>query len=71
MIKLQADLGNEAVRISVDDNGKGFDVERLKESASLGLELIRERTDMLGGGFEIDSMPGKGARITFFVPVQG
>jgi two-component system sensor histidine kinase DegS len=70
MIKLQADLGNEVVRISVDDNGKGFDVDRLKDSSSLGLELIRERTDMLGGGFEIDSMPGKGARISFFVPVQ-
>jgi two-component system sensor histidine kinase DegS len=69
-IKLQADLGNEMVRISVDDNGKGFDVERLKESTSLGLELIRERTDMLGGGFEIDSMPGKGARISFHVPVH-
>jgi two-component system sensor histidine kinase DegS len=69
-IKVQADVGNELVRISVDDNGKGFDVERLKESTSLGLELIRERTDMLGGGFEIDSMPGKGARISFHVPVH-
>jgi signal transduction histidine kinase len=54
----------------VDDNGKGFDAERLKESSSLGLELIRERTEMLGGGFEIDSMPGKGARIAFYVPVH-
>lgn len=69
-VKLQADMGNEVIRMSVDDNGKGFDAERLKESASLGLELIRERTEMLGGGFEIDSMPGKGARITFFVPVR-
>jgi two-component system sensor histidine kinase DegS len=69
-IKLQTDLGNEMVRISVDDNGKGFDPEMVKESASLGLKLIRERTEMLGGGFEIDSAPGKGTRIAFFVPVH-
>lgn len=69
-LKLQADMGNELVRISVDDNGRGFDADVVKESSSLGLKLIRERTEILGGGFEIDSAPGKGARISFFVPVH-
>lgn len=69
-VKLQADMGTEMVRISVDDNGKGFDADVIKESSSLGLKLIRERTEILGGGFEIDSAPGKGARISFFVPVH-
>ena len=59
-LKVNADLGNEMARISVEDNGRGFDPDAVKESSSLGLKLIRERTDMLGGGFEIDSAPGKG-----------
>lgn len=69
VIKVQVDLGHELARVSVDDNGKGFDVESLKESNSLGIKVIRERAEMLGGGFEIDSAAGKGTRIGFFVPI--
>jgi two-component system sensor histidine kinase DegS len=71
LIKVQVDMGNEVVRVSVDDNGKGFDPEILKQSTNLGLKLIRERSEMLGGNFEIDSMAGSGARITFAVPARG
>ncbi len=68
IVKVQVDLGNDLVRVSVDDNGKGFDPETLKEATNLGLKLIRERAEMLGGSFEIDSAAGSGARITFTVP---
>src|SRR5688572_21048901 len=69
-IKAHLDLGNDNLRISVDDNGKGFDPEILKESSNLGLKLIRERVEMLGGNFEIDSTIGSGARISFTVPAK-
>ncbi|MCJ7434583.1 MAG: sensor histidine kinase [Anaerolineales bacterium] len=69
-IKLQIDMGNEMVRVTVDDNGKGFSPEIITESNSLGLKLIRERTEMLGGSFEVDSAAGKGSRIMFSVPAQ-
>lgn len=71
LVKLQLDMGNEMLRVSVDDNGKGFDAEALKETTSLGLKLIRERAEMLGGNFEMDSTVGKGTRIAFGVPVKG
>jgi len=71
LIKVQMDMGNEAMRVSVDDNGRGFDTSSLKEGTSLGLKLIRERSEMLGGSFEIDSAAGKGTRIVFSVPVAG
>lgn len=67
-IKLHVDMGSEMVRVTVDDNGRGFDPEAVKESGSLGLKLIRERAEMLGGSFEVDSAAGKGARVTFTVP---
>jgi len=69
-IKLQIDMGNEMVRVIVDDNGRGFSPEIITESNSLGLKLIRERAEMLGGTFEVDSAAGKGSRITFSVPAQ-
>lgn len=70
LIKVQVDLGNDLIRVSVDDNGKGFDPETLKESSNLGLKLIRERAEMLGGSFEIDSVSGSGAKISFTVQAK-
>ena len=71
LIKVQADLGNDLIRVSVEDNGKGFSPEILKESKNLGLKLIRERAEMLGGSFEVDSAAGSGARVSFAVPAKG
>lgn len=70
LVKVQVDLGNDLIRVSVDDNGKGFDPETLKDATNLGLKLIRERAEMLGGNFEIDSAAGTGARISFTVPAK-
>lgn len=70
MVKVQVDLGADMVRVSVDDNGKGFDPETIKQANNLGLKLIRERAEMLRGSFEIDSAAGSGARITFSVPAR-
>jgi two-component system sensor histidine kinase DegS len=70
VIKVQVDLGADLIRVNVNDNGKGFDPEALKDSNNLGLKLIRERAEMLGGSFEIDSSVGAGARISFSVPAK-
>jgi len=69
-LKVNLDMGSELVRVSVDDNGKGFDPEVVHGAGSLGLKLIRERTEMLGGLFEIDTAAGKGAHIVFSVPAH-
>jgi two-component system sensor histidine kinase DegS len=69
-VKVMLDLGEDRVRVSVDDNGRGFDPESLQQSNSLGLKLIRERAEMLGGNFEVDSNPGKGTRVSFAVPAR-
>ncbi|GAB4538260.1 MAG: sensor histidine kinase [Anaerolineales bacterium] len=70
MVKIQVDMGADVIRVSVNDNGRGFDPESLKGANNLGLKLIRERAEMLGGSFDIDSSAGSGARITFSVPAK-
>jgi len=67
-LKLNIDLTDILVRVSVDDNGKGFDFDSVQQDKYLGLKLIQERTEMLGGTFEVDSAMGKGARISFSLP---
>ena len=71
LVKIQLDMGDTLVKLSVDDNGKGFDTDALGKEANLGLKLIKERTEMLRGAFEINSSPGKGARVTLSIPVHG
>ena len=67
-IKVQFTLDDNSIKVSVDDNGKGFTPETATESGGLGLNLIRERVGMLGGIVEIDSIIGQGSKIMIQVP---
>lgn len=69
-VKVLLDIGDNEIRATVEDNGKGIEVASLPEDSGLGLKLIQERTEMLGGYFEIDSEIGQGAKITFSVPAE-
>jgi PAS domain S-box-containing protein len=64
-------VSDREVRVTVSDEGKGFDTTRLKRAdeagESFGLISIQERLDLLGGSLEIDSTPGRGSRFTLTV----
>jgi two-component system, NarL family, sensor histidine kinase DegS len=64
----QVIIEENQIRVTVVDNGKGFDTELLTQTDGLGLKLIRERVEMLGGFFEIDSTVGQGCKVSFQVP---
>jgi PAS domain S-box-containing protein len=64
---------DEALRITVTDQGIGFDpaavVDRAKTGpVGWGLFSIRERLTLLGGRFEIESAPGKGTMFRLIAP---
>ena len=67
-ISTQMDITDAAIKISVEDNGKGFDADTVLEGSSMGLKMIKERVEMLGGFMEIDSVIGQGSRIVFQIP---
>ncbi|MCS7009908.1 MAG: sensor histidine kinase [Anaerolineales bacterium] len=69
-IKIQLDFGDSWVKLSVDDNGKGFDTDGLETDKNLGLKLIKERVQMVGGTFAMDSAPGMGSRISLNIPIS-
>jgi len=70
LVKVMIDMSDVLAKVTVDDNGKGFNTEILMQGNSLGLNLIRDRVEMLGGAFEIDSILGKGTRVTFTIPAR-
>ena len=69
-VKLQVDATANEVRLSIDDNGKGFDVSSALEGSGMGLKVIRDRVNLLGGEMDIDSVIGQGTRIVFSIPIN-
>jgi signal transduction histidine kinase len=59
---------SEALRLTVVDDGVGFDVESAW-GRGLGLISMRERLEAAGGIFEIRSNPGAGTRLDVRVPL--
>ena len=62
-VKVAGAMENGTVRVSVRDNGSGFDPSACPgpDEGHFGLDGIRERIRQLGGTFEISSVPGQGA----------
>jgi len=54
----------------IRDNGRGFDPANSSSSKSLGLLGMRERAAILGGRVDISSAPGKGTRVTVWIPLR-
>lgn len=57
----------EALGLSIQDDGQGFDREA--PSSGVGLRNMRERVELLGGALEIDSAPGSGTRLSASIPL--
>ena len=55
-----------ALRLSVGDDGQGFNPATTRDG--LGLRGIRERVAILGGELTIESAPGSGTRVTVVIP---
>jgi len=54
----------EGLRITIEDDGKGFNPGELDESRDrFGLFTMRERVERVGGRLEIDSAVGRGTRV--------
>ena len=67
-----------AIALTVSDDGKGFDPQRVLaseadvgvEGGHFGLRGIQDRVAMLGGSFAIDSAPGRGTSLTVTLPAE-
>ncbi|MFF5988823.1 AAA family ATPase [Prauserella flavalba] len=60
----------DTVRVVVEDDGIGFDVDRNRQGRSLGLTGMRERARLAGGRLTVDSQPGQGTTVMVEVPTR-
>jgi signal transduction histidine kinase len=58
------------LRMTLEDDGVGFDYDTVlnRSSSGLGLANLRERVRLLGGTLKIETAPGKGTRLAVDIP---
>jgi len=70
LVTLDAEIKDKELHMTIAEDGKGFDFEKAsKESAGFGLRGLVSRTEMIGGHMYLDSVPGKGTKYTFVIPI--
>jgi signal transduction histidine kinase len=69
-----AKRNDSSVSLVIEDNGKGFDLNGVKNTRAskrgLGLDTMTERAHMLEGLFDIRTELGKGTTITITIPIK-
>jgi two-component system, NarL family, sensor kinase len=59
----------DALSITVEDNGSGFDIGILKTSGGIGFLNLQNRVSYLEGTIDIQTAPGKGTFISIEIPI--
>jgi two-component system nitrate/nitrite sensor histidine kinase NarX len=67
LVRVSVERPDGRVRVTVADNGKGFDPESVGDDR-YGLRGMRERAEMVGAELRIDSRPADGTRIILDLP---
>jgi PAS domain S-box-containing protein len=69
-VKITLKQTDEDIRLTVKDNGIGFDPQTIAVKKTLGILGMRERISALGGSFKLESKPGHGTTVSVCVPLH-
>jgi signal transduction histidine kinase len=69
-ITIRLEKTAEGARLTISDDGKGFDVEAGPPEGHYGLTMMRERAQVAGGDFTIRSKPGEGTTVIADFPTS-
>jgi two-component system NarL family sensor kinase len=68
-LMVQLVKGDDWITLSVEDNGKGFNVNMLKDSAGAGWSNIKSRVDYLKGNIDLKSQEGTGTSVNIEIKI--
>jgi two-component system sensor histidine kinase DegS len=69
--KVMIDIGEQELRVSVEDNGRGIDIETMSEEdqKKYGYNTLEDRINQVGGSLEVSSTTGEGTRVAYSIPL--
>ncbi len=72
-VRIRTAEAEDGWRITVSDDGVGFDPERVPgDGGHTGLANVRTRlAGQCGGGLDIESVPGRGTTVEIYIPKKG
>jgi signal transduction histidine kinase len=68
-VKLNIQKEDSKLTVSINDNGKGFDIASKKKSVSLGIKTLFERARIINAYIDLQSNIGKGTKLTISIPI--
>ena len=69
-VLIQLTKNEHQLSITMEDDGKGFDISIIKNKDGIGLHSMQNRIELLGGKMDIDSAIGKGTSINIELPIK-
>jgi len=63
LVQAHISEAEKLLALTVEDDGKGFDITVLKQSSGIGWSNIQNRVEFLKGKIDISSEPGKGTSV--------
>ena len=69
-VKIVISQLNDILCVEVRDDGRGFDMDDLKQPSTYGLFGMRERARACGGHLDIASAPSRGTVISVHIPIN-
>lgn len=69
LVQINLTEHNRQLTLSVEDDGIGFDVEKVRFESGLGLISVRERMHVIGGQCTISSQKGTGTKLEASVAI--
>jgi signal transduction histidine kinase len=69
-VTVRIELDGQTIRLEIEDDGCGCDLEAARQSGGIGLLAMRERAEKFGAQLEVYSMPGAGTRVRLHAPLK-
>ena len=63
LVQVHQSAQEKILAVTVEDDGNGFDTDKLNQSEGMGWRNIQNRIEFLKGRFDIQSSPGKGTSV--------
>lgn len=68
-VKVEIIRTKNSVRFNVEDNGRGFDANKVLPKDAYGISGMKNRALFAGGTLEIKSTPGQGTSVNCVIPI--